>query len=293
MALNHPSGINLNNYYNANLGYVAPCARNSHVRWYSSCYDVQETIYYFIKFLALPLAASFIFFIIFYLGFYNIPELQLISSILTFIAVLFLTTYIRERVRARIFRIRNGLIDVYDPSNPLMNFTLNNISQAKFTIGFVGDIMMMRGHDLRFDPEVIDFFKVVDIIVGNLEGIVTPTGGHTLVTQAHCPDILIELSKLLTGNTKWLLCLNNNHSIDFGNIEFHNSLNLINGQGLLVYGRNDAKNVLVNGLGINIATTSRWSNKGTWDCISRHWYTNENGGNGISAIHRNINLNLL
>jgi hypothetical protein len=246
----------------------------------------------------LPLLASAALIIICILGFWGNPILQLISSILSFIASIFLSSYTRELLRARRYEITvaDGLIDVPIPYNvtqeaSLFRFNLNTIQNPyNFTIGFLGDIMMVNDHNLDFDPLVLDFFSDVDLIVGNLEGIVRPTG-DTLGKQAHCPTIFNKLQGLLGPNTQLLLCLSNNHSSDYGNREFDTSLELIRAEpNIHVFGRHDTPNVIIDAYPINIATATQWSNQKNWECISE--YTNTNVNNGFGALHRNNHVNI-
>jgi hypothetical protein len=72
-----------------------------------------------------------------------------------------------------------------------------------------------------------------------------------------------------------LLCVTNNHSIDFGNSDFHVSLEDIQkDQRFDVFGRNDVPNVLVKDKNISIACASEWSNQKNWECISRYKQNN-------------------
>ena len=132
------------------------------------------------------------------------------------------------------------------------------------------------------------FFEGVDIIIGNLEGIVTEKRAR-IPKQAHeNPPILCQLKSLLKHNTKWLLCISNNHSIDFGNSDFHDSLNKIQSDPRFdVFGRNDVPNVLVQNFPINIASATEWSNKKNWDCISIY------NKAGINSYHCQGKFNIL
>jgi len=303
MVLNAPDDneTELRSYYNANSGYDGSCTQNYKAKWWRfTPYDWQETKYYIIKMVALPIVAAVIFIIIFQvgLGSFNNPIIQLISTILFYIASFFFTSYSREVIRAEIneITVADGLIDEeQDPNNlidataPPFTIHLNKISPPLFEIGFVGDMMMMRDHNLEFDNDIIDFFDGVKIIAGNLEGIVR-IGGSTLTTQAHIPDIFTQLPRLLRNTTEWLLCLSNNHSIDFGSKEFIDSLNLIRDKPkIYVFGRHDVPNAINQSININTAT--KWSNQKNWDCISR--YEDIDDSNGIRAHHLSDRFNIL
>jgi hypothetical protein len=301
MVLNAPNGTDLRAYYTGHPGYVGNCLNNTKTnRLGFTPYNIQETIYWFIKMLALPIVATLLFFLVFQagLGSFDNPIIQNISYVLVFIGNIFMTSYIRELARARWYRIREnqGLIDerdantLIDNAEPPFTVHLNQLARVDYNIGFVGDIMMMRNHDLIFHQDIIDFFNGVNIIVGNLEGIVR-IPGHTTCTQAHVPDILTQLQRLLTPNTEWLLCLSNNHSIDFGNREFHDSLNLVHPTpNSYVFGRNDVPNILSQHHAINIATATQWSNQGNWHCISQ--YEDGNVSDGFAALHLGNHFNI-
>ncbi|GAG77989.1 unnamed protein product, partial [marine sediment metagenome] len=255
--------------------------------------------------IALPLATTVIFIIIFQIGFgsFNNPVIQVISTILLYIANIFLTSFLRELARAALYRITlaDGLIDERVDPNDHINLvegahtlTLNDIQlPAQYTIGFVGDIMMLKGHNLVFHSDITKFFKGVDIIVGNLEGIVNENN-NALFAQVHLPKILLQLQDLLPHNVRWLLCLSNNHSIDFGNIDFHNSLmDIDQSQISYVFGGNDVPHVHHQNPDplINVATATRWSNKHNWDCISE--YEDIRIIPGMRAHHINAHFNIL
>lgn len=305
MVLRAPNGDELTYYYDHYPCLTPPWRDSDHTDWWRfSPYDREETRDYFIRMLALPLGAALAFFFIFFLSSYNSPILHLTSTILVFIATIFLNSCIRERNRAREYEITvaDGLIDVPIPYNvaqehTLFKFKLNTIQNPhKYTIGFFGDIMMVNDHALDFDPQVLDFFDDVDLIVGNLEGIVR-NNGDTLGKQAHYQSIFNKLHGLLRQNThnnlytQLLLCLSNNHSSDYGNREFDASLELIRDEpNIHVFGRHDTQNVTVIGHPINIATATQWSNKKNWECISE--YTNTNVNNGFGALHEANHVNI-
>ncbi|NVM45736.1 MAG: CapA family protein [Candidatus Lokiarchaeota archaeon] len=301
MVLKAPNGRDLTTFYNQNPGLTLPCQDSDETDWWRlSPYNREETKNYVLKLIALPLVASAAFFFIFILSLFSNPIIHLISTILVFIAALFFNSYTRELIRANRYEITvaDGLIDVpipYDINQEasLFKFNLNTIQNPhEYTLGFLGDIMMINNHELDFDPLVLQFFSDVDLIVGNLEGIVRASG-DTLGKQAHCPSIFRKLQGLLGPNKPLLLCLSNNHSSDYGNREFDISLELIRNQpqaNIHVFGRHDTPNVTINGFPINIATATQWSNQKNWECISE--YTNTNVNNGFGALHKDDHVNI-
>lgn len=274
MVITTVNNIILDTYY-SQTGAVAPCNRNTKTRWGRvSPYDGEETIYWAFKHLTLPGIGVLIVAIILIVQLFKNPIWDAIVAILGISAVVFILSYIRELIRSKIYKIPNGEIKVgYDYSGEnieeLFRIPLNTITEPKFKIGLVGDIMMLKKYLLDFDQEVIDFFMGVDIIIGNLEGIITPKNARIPKQRHENPPILDQLGTLLTNNTKWLLCLSNNHSIDFGNADFHDSLSKIQRHPKFdVFGRNDVPNVLIQNFPINIASGTEWSNQKNWDCTS-------------------------
>lgn len=263
---------------------VLPCNNSIDYNRWSSPYDPQELIYWVIKMLVLPgLVSVLIIFLVILPRFEN-PIFVIINAILTPIASVFILIMARESTRAAINRISSDRL-VSSGSN------LNTLADVNFKIGFVGDIMMMNGHILGFSADVITFFNDVNVIIGNLEGIVTNEDCH-LSQQRHIPDILKRLECLLSPNINMLLCLSNNHSIDYGNQAFHDSLiDIQTDPRFNVFGRNDVRNVLVRGLPINIASGTEWSNQNTWTCTSRYrntelWtYHNDNILNRVNRFN--------
>jgi len=256
--------------------------------------------------IALPLGASLIFIFIYQIGFGSInnPIFEWITYISLFIGNIFFTCYWRELARAEYFKITldDGLIEegvtpdiTFSNDTEAYTYKLNEISE-KYKIGFVGDIMMMRKHELEADEKVKDFFSDAKIIVANLEGIVRDCGS-TFKTQAHKPEILTQLGKLLNCNTQWLLCLGNNHSIDFGNKEFHTSLHKIRkSPNTFVFGRNDVSNTYYENPAIpsiyyNLTTATQWSNQHNWDCLTL--LEDRGSNNGIRAHHHDAHFHIL
>jgi hypothetical protein len=315
MVLKAPNDGKLQDYYDngGNHDYTGDCNQSNRTKWWLfTPYNAEETKYWLLKMLALPLGASLIFIFVFQIGFGSINNqiIEWISYLLIFVGNIFLTSYIRELMRAQANKIRftDGLIDEHvNPDGKItvvddaFTYELNKIDPVKYTIGFLGDIMMMRKHVLEAKQNVKDFFNEAKFVVGNLEGIVREKCNR-LTTQAHKPVILSQLQGLLNPNTQWLLCLSNNHSIDFGNDEFHNSLHKINASpNTCVFGRNDvpytyfqnplAQDQETQDLKCNISTATQWSNQHNWDCITL--YEDRDDHNGIRAHHLGDSFNIL
>ena len=255
-------------YYTNNPDPIDPCNDSNDTDWWRfTPYGILETIKWVLKMLVLPgaIAAVIIILTLLTTGSFQNLTIGIIYTVLTYIGTVLVNISAREQFLANYHAIPE---EELLPSGPL-----NELEGVDFKVGFVGDIMMMRKYLLTFNPEVKDFFSDVQIIVGNLEGIVTDLKCK-FTKQAHPKThqnpILNILEKLLGNNSRWLLCLSNNHSIDFGNQEFRNSLVHIQAQNKIdVFGRNDTSNVFVQGKEINISTATEWSNQKSWDCISK------------------------
>lgn len=250
--------------------------------WHITPYGTHETIYWFVRYLTVPgLGVGFIIAMM-VLQYSDNPIYESLIYFLGTIGGFMVLDVVRERLRAIHYRIKDDEIkceikakESYSPEEEEEEFTfnLNKIDDPKYTIGFVGDIMTMKDFNLEFHEDIKIFFKDVNLIVGNLEGIVSSTTEKTPLTkQRHrFPDILQQLGCLLSDNTKWLLCLSNNHSADFGNTDFHTSLNhIINRENFNVFGRNDVPNIFIRNKGINITSGTEWSNQDNFECISRY-----------------------
>lgn len=166
--------------------------------------------------------------------------------------------------------------------------------EVKYRIGFIGDIMKMNGYELKFEKRIQKFFGDVNLIIGNLEGIIltekylndnnltekgiTKKGG--LASQKHKEAILKQLKGMVSTNnkteTKWLLCVSNNHSADFGDEVFKSSRDHINKDNdFYAFGDLDLKHSSFpwddsQGMKeLNIVAGSMWTNKKCGNLITR------------------------
>ena len=248
---------------------VLPCDNSTNHNRYGIPYDLQEFIYWIIKMLVLPGLVSVLIIFLVILPTFENAIFGIINTILTPIASVFILIMVRESARAARNRISSDrLVSSGTPLNSI-------VEDETFRIGFVGDIMMMNEHILDFSSDVKEFFNDVKLIVGNLEGIVTRDECHGSqqrhIIVSDIPTILTQLESLLSPNINLLLCLSNNHSIDYGNLAFHDSLiDIQTNPRFNVFGRNDVNNVLVQDLPISIASGTEWSNQNTWTCTSRY-----------------------
>ena len=271
MLLYTSNGVLLNDYYRSSVGI---CGSGGRVVGASKCgispYELDETIYYFCKHLALPgFAAVFIFIMIFF-RFFSSFLIMYFRNIFLILAVLLFLSVGRELIRAWKYKIRDDVIFLPGPyilnrKAEIYTQTINKITTTKYIIGFVGDIMRMKKFDLKFHPDICCFFKDAELIIGNLEGIVS-NKPCPITKQAHSGSILKKLASILGPGAKWLLCLSNNHSEDFGKIQFNRSLHRIQRRSKFdVFGREDVPFIHSPNNDINIHSTTEWSNQKTWN----------------------------
>jgi hypothetical protein len=259
----------LDDYYVRKSDPVLPCEPSDKTKCCSlGPYGPIELFNYILKMLVLPgvIAAAIIFLALF--AAYDNLVTQTISFVLSYVATLLIFIYRYEQIMGAINHITIG------DKLPEGTFKLNETGDPTLKIGFIGDIMMMGDFELEIDPQVKRFFEGVDFIVGNLEGIITaldPSGAE----QAHPKEILNQLYSLLSTNAKWLLCVSNNHSIDFGNNKFIESIKTIqnhkdnqNHKKFSAIGRNDVPRAFL-GDDFCLSTATKWSNQKTWKCTSR------------------------
>ncbi|MHA1125500.1 MAG: CapA family protein [Candidatus Heimdallarchaeota archaeon] len=130
-----------------------------------------------------------------------------------------------------------------------------NVISPEMKIGFLGDIMRMADRQLIIDESYKEFFKDIDYLVGNFEGIITTKYKKGAIgSQIHEEGILESLKELFPPE-KTLLCISNNHAGDFGWEEFLKTYDLIKDHGFLVVGKRDEPTLMFDKK-VNIATAS-------------------------------------
>jgi poly-gamma-glutamate capsule biosynthesis protein CapA/YwtB (metallophosphatase superfamily) len=95
-------------------------------------------------------------------------------------------------------------------------------------LGFVGDIMPLLFRGVRFAAEIGRFFRDCDVVVGNLEGIVTEERWIPFL-QKHRRDIFGQLAEVAP---RWVLGVANNHAADYGRSDFERTLAAIEAAGM-------------------------------------------------------------
>ncbi len=131
--------------------------------------------------------------------------------------------------------------------------TINDITPS-MKIGFVGDIMRMAKYKLVIDDSIKEFFKDVDYLIGNFEGVITKYKRGAIGSQIQDEGILESLKDLFAPE-KTLLCHSNNHAGDFGWQEFQNSYQIVKDHGFMIVGRRDEPTSMLDKK-VNVATAS-------------------------------------
>ncbi|NVM17658.1 MAG: CapA family protein, partial [Candidatus Lokiarchaeota archaeon] len=245
-------------------------------KWGISPYEIEETIYYFGKHLALPGIAGVLIPLTIIFGIFDNSLIAILSYIIYALAAILLLSVGRELIRGWRYKIKEGAIYLPGPyyfRREAEDYTprINEISKPKYKIGFVGDIMKMNDFDLEFHPDIKKFFEDTDLIIGNLEGIIKKPCPR--LKQAHKDDILEKLESLLSDNTKWLLCLSNNHGEDFSNTLFNQTIQTIQENPKFdVFGRREISFIQNATKDLTIACATQWSNQKTWNYTFK--YTN-------------------
>lgn len=277
MKLQTSKGIPLDRYYSSKEGISGGQQKPIKAKkWGISPYEIEETIYYFGKHLALPGIAGLLIPLMIIFGIFDNSLFETLSYVVYTIAAILLLSVGRELIRGWRYKIKEGVIYLPGPyyfRREAEDYVprINEISEIKYRIGFVGDIMKMNDFDLEFHPDIKSFFKDTDLIIGNLEGIIKQPCPK--LKQAHKDDILEKLERLLSDNTKWLLCLSNNHGEDFSNTLFNQTIQTIQKDPKFdVFGRHDISFIHNQEEDITIACATQWSNQKTWNYTFK--YTN-------------------
>jgi Ca2+/Na+ antiporter len=232
------------------------------LNFFGNPYDWKESLKWIAKHLIIEIyyplmGLFFLAFIVF-----NNPSLQILSYIFTPILFLLIALFIYRFWKRKKNKIENiGKYD--DKKDKWVKGSCHALKKRVYTIGFVGDIMKMGKYKLKFDTEISRFFNDVDLVVGNLEGIITDKWPG-ITAQKHSAEILKQLTELVKPPQKWLLCTSNNHSSDFGHVEFLISQKKIRKKGFNLvgdikhpsysYSQDDKPE-------INIASGTMWNNQ--------------------------------
>ena len=162
---------------------------------------------------------------------------------------------------------------------------LNSI-EKKVTIGFVGDILGLSGRSLQLAPDLKEFIKGCDVIVGNLETTITHqrllglTWKHFSWKQ---DETIVDALKQLSAPDRLYLSIANNHSGDFGESGCRASSSILTAQGIHVFGFKDNPFTDIH-QNIRIWTGTMWSNM-ICDHVAEFDDLNTIGNRQIMASH--------
>lgn len=108
--------------------------------------------------------------------------------------------------------------------------------QDDFSIIFTGDLMPFGDYPPKLSSDLSDFIFRSDYIVFNIEGVVTKKKRFLALT--HSQKKLMEFLEI-HGGVKTVLNVANNHSSDFGHLDFQRQNSLFREKGYLVFGDNE------------------------------------------------------
>ncbi|MBN1850632.1 MAG: CapA family protein [Deltaproteobacteria bacterium] len=126
--------------------------------------------------------------------------------------------------------------------------------------------MDTHGYPFHVDPSIQEFFLDTDLVIGNLEGIITHLP-KPLFALSHTEKIIEALSRIQSPE-QIALCVSNNHSSDFGHKAFQDSVNILSNNGLKIFGTKKSPSYM-HTQRINIVGASMWSNKKNCSYITR------------------------
>lgn len=142
---------------------------------------------------------------------------------------------------------------------PLPQRSILNKIHPRIKLGFVGDIMDMRQKDLFISPEVQEFLRPCDFVVGNFEATMTIARKPRLTAQTQNASILDSLARCFPPE-RTFLSLANNHAGDFSAAHFRASLNVLERRGFHVFGLMQSPFVHMTDR-IRVVAASMWSNR--------------------------------
>jgi len=136
--------------------------------------------------------------------------------------------------------------------------------EAEYEVAFIGDIMPTFKRRVKFSSGVRDFVKGSDFLVGNFSGTITETRrkfSFLSLDQRHTPEIRDMVAEFFPPE-KTYLSVCNNHTGDFGEKIFLNSVSMLESHGFNVFGWNKRPFVDIN-KDIRVGIGTMWSNR---DC---------------------------
>ncbi|MBY9019956.1 MAG: CapA family protein [Candidatus Lokiarchaeota archaeon] len=220
-------------------------------------YDFFETIRWILKHTFYDLLYPFVLAIVGLTYFeFTYPYLTLFGICVAFVILSYIIFYWIRSVRTK-----EENIGKYDNERKWSHIILNPIDEKNviYEIGFVGDIMKMKDYTLDFKG-IEKFFEGVDLIVGNLEGVIKDNKSISIVRQKHRSEIINNLTEITKNPPNWLLCISNNHSADFKEKYFYETRNFIDKRcGFKAFGYKGCE-YYSPVKGINIVSGTMWNN---------------------------------
>ena len=221
-------------------------------------YDLIETFRWILKHTIYDLLYPLILFM-FVLSIFELINVYLMLLVICEVIVI-LSYFFFYWIRSK--RTQEKNIGNYDKKCKWRSQILNTIDERDiiYEIGFVGDIMKMKKYKLKFGNNINNFFKGVDLMVGNLEGIINDKKTINIIKQKHRSAILKDLKKITAPTPKWLLCISNNHSADFKDYYFYKTRDFIDSNcGFQAFGYKN-KEYYSPKKRINIVSGTMWNN---------------------------------
>jgi poly-gamma-glutamate capsule biosynthesis protein CapA/YwtB (metallophosphatase superfamily) len=118
--------------------------------------------------------------------------------------------------------------------------------------------MDLGDRSLEVSPEVQKFIQDSDYFIGNFEATITDAKPRGM-DQVHHEQVLSVLKELYPPS-KTFLSISNNHSGDFGQEIFEDSVNKIHKAGFNTFGKVESPSIDINP-DIRLTTASMWSNR--------------------------------
>ncbi len=134
---------------------------------------------------------------------------------------------------------------------------LNEIT-PKYNLVFIGDVMDLGHKHLEVSPELKAFIEKSDYFIANFEATITDAEPRGM-DQVHDEKVIIALKEVYPPS-KTFLSVTNNHSADFGQEIFEDSVKKVNDAGFNTFGRLENPFIDLNpNICLNAATM--WSNR--------------------------------
>ncbi|MFX0023389.1 MAG: CapA family protein [Candidatus Hermodarchaeota archaeon] len=222
-----------------------------------SPYGLKQSINWLVKYILVNIYYPFV---VLHTFMYFFPKFNidirwvLISNIILVISALIL---IYRKYQRKKYKIEN-IGSLTDDGWRACNVERLDSNYKILKIAFVGDIMRIRDYELWFEPRLIEFFKDVDLVIGNFEGVITNKKSR-INHQNHSESILKQLPRLKNSPQNWLLCLSNNHAADYTLGDLKKTLYILKRNNYQIFGTKSLPYFTFHYL--NIVAGTMWSNR--------------------------------